>query len=193
MLDSHTPDQQALDEAIGRICTNFGDQYWLERDTDGNYPEDFVDAIASGGWLGIAMPKAHGGAGLGITEAAFMMRRIAQSGGGFAAASSIHINIFGPHPIVKYGTPEQQERMLPPLIDGRDRTCFGVTEPNAGLDTGGIETRAEWDGRNYVVYGQKLWTSRGEHSDLIWGSLGVHLASNLGPLGVVWGRIWCLF
>jgi len=167
MLDSLTPDQQALDEAIGRICTNFGDQYWLERDTDGNYPEDFVDAIASGGWLGIAMPKAHGGAGLGITEAAFMMRRIAQSGGGFAAASSIHINIFGPHPIVKYGTPEQQERMLPPLIDGRDRTCFGVTEPNAGLDTGGIETRAEWDGRNYVVYGQKLWTSTAQRANKI--------------------------
>ncbi len=167
MMDTLTPDQQALDEAIARICADFGDEYWLARDTDGDYPEDFVSAIASGGWLGIAMPEAHGGAGLGITEAAIMMRRIAQSGGGFAAASSVHINIFGPHPIVKYGTPEQQARLLLPLIGGRDRTCFGVTEPDAGLDTGAIETRAEWDGNRYVVNGQKLWTSTAQRANKI--------------------------
>ncbi len=167
MMDTLTPDQQALDEAIARICADFGDEYWLARDTDGDYPEDFVSAIASGGWLSIAMPEAHGGAGLGITEAAIMMRRIAQSGGGFAAASSVHINIFGPHPIVKYGTPEQQARLLLPLIGGRDRTCFGVTEPDAGLDTGAIETRAEWDGNRYVVNGQKLWTSTAQRANKI--------------------------
>ncbi len=167
MTDSLTPDQQALDEAIARICADFGDDYWLARDTDGDYPEDFVAAIATGGWLGIAMPEAHGGAGLGVTEAAIMMRRIAQSGGGFAAASSLHINIFGPHPIVKFGTPEQQARLLPPLIRGEDRTCFGVTEPNAGLDTGAIETRAEWDGSHYVVHGQKLWTSTAQRANKI--------------------------
>ena len=167
MMDTLTPDQQALDEAIARICADFGDEYWLARDTDGDYPEDFVSAIASGGWLGIAMPEAHGGAGLGVTEAAIMMRRIAQSGGGFAAASSVHINIFGPHPIVKYGTPEQQARLLLPLIGGRDRTCFGVTEPDAGLDTGAIETRAEWDGNRYVVNGQKLWTSTAQRANKI--------------------------
>jgi acyl-CoA dehydrogenase len=167
MTDTLTPDQQALDEAIGRICADFGDDYWLPRDTDGEFPEDFVAAVAGGGWLGIAMPEAHGGAGLGVTEAAIMMRRIAQSGGGFAAASALHINIFGPHPIVKYGTPEQQARLLPPLIAGRDRTCFGVTEPNAGLDTGAIETRAEWNGTHYVVHGQKLWTSTAQRANKI--------------------------
>ena len=113
------------------------------------------------------MPEAHGGAGLGVTEAALMMRRVAQSGGGFAAASSLHINIFGPHPITKFGSAEQQARMLPPLIRGEDRTCFGVTEPNAGLDTGAIETRAEWDGSDYVVHGQKLWTSTAQRANKI--------------------------
>ena len=159
MTDSLSPDQSAIDEAIAKICADFGDAYWLARDTDGEFPEQFVAAITAGGWLGIAMPEAHGGAGLGVTEAALMMRRIAQCGGGFAAASSVHINIFGPHPVVKFGSAEQQARMLPPLIRGEDRTCFGVTEPNAGLDTGAIETRAEWDGSHYVVHGQKHWTS----------------------------------
>ena len=146
MTDSLSPDHRAIDEAIGKVCADFVDDYWLARDTDGEFPEQFVAAIAAGGWLGIAMPEAHGGAGLGVTEAALMMRRIAQSGGGFAAASSVHINIFGPQPIVKFGTAEQQARMLPPLMRGDDRSCFGVTEPNAGLDTGAIETRARVGG-----------------------------------------------
>ncbi|MEE8172114.1 MAG: acyl-CoA dehydrogenase family protein [Alphaproteobacteria bacterium] len=167
MTDLLSPDQSALDEAIGKICADFGDDYWLARDTDGEFPEQFVAAIAAGGWLGIAMPEAHGGAGLGVTEAAVMMRRIAQSGGGFAAASSLHINIFGPQPIVKFGTAEQQARMLPPLVRGEDRTCFGVTEPNAGLDTGAIETRADWDGSHYVVHGQKLWISTAQRANKI--------------------------
>ena len=167
MTDSLSPDHRAIDEAIGKVCADFGDDYWLARDTDGEFPEQFVAAIAAGGWLGIAMPEAHGGAGLGVTEAALMMRRIAQSGGGFAAASSVHINIFGPQPIAKFGTVEQQARMLPPLMRGDDRSCFGVTEPNAGLDTGAIETRAEWDGSHYVVHGQKHWTSVAQRANKI--------------------------
>lgn len=167
MTYSLSSDQNALDNAIGRICADFGDDYWLARDNDGNFPEEFVAAIAAGGWLGIAMPEEHGGTGLGVTEAALMMRRIAQSGGGFAAASSVHINIFGPHPITKYGSAEQQARMLPPLISGEDRTCFGVTEPNSGLDTSAIETRAEWDGSHYVVTGQKIWTSTAQRANKI--------------------------
>jgi len=154
-----TPDQIAVDDAIKRICLEFGDNYWLARDTDGKFPEDFVSAITSGGWLGITMPERYGGAGLGVTEAAIMLRRIAQSGGAFSAASAVHINIWGPQPIIKFGTPQQQEQMIPPIIRGEDRICFGVTEPNAGLDTGAIETRAKWDGKNYIVNGQKHWTS----------------------------------
>jgi acyl-CoA dehydrogenase len=167
MTYSLSSDHNALDEAIGRICADFGDDYWLARDSDGQFPEEFVAAIAAGDWLGIAMPEEHGGAGLGVTEAALMMRRIAQSGGGFTAASSVHINIFGPHPITKFGSAEQQARMLPPLISGEDRTCFGVTEPNAGLDTSAIETRAEWDGSHYVVTGQKIWTSTAQRANKI--------------------------
>ncbi len=167
MTDTLSPDQSAIDEAIGKICADFGDDYWLARDTDGEFPEQFVAAIAAGGWLGIAMPEAHGGAGLGVTEAALMMRRIAGSGGGFTAASALHINIFGPHPITVFGDAEQQARMLPPLIRGDDRTCFAVTEPNAGLDTGAIETRAVRDGSHYVVHGQKLWTSTAQRANKI--------------------------
>ena len=95
-----TPDQIAVDDAIKRICLEFGDNYWLARDTDGKFPEDFVSAITSGGWLGITMPERYGGAGLGVTEAAIMLRRIAQSGGAFSAASAVHLNIWGPQTII---------------------------------------------------------------------------------------------
>ena len=167
MTDSLTLDQHALEEAIGRICADFGDDYWLARDTDGEFPEQFVVAIAAGGWLGIAMPETYGGAGLGVTEAALMMRRIAQSGGGFAAASSVHINIFGPQPIVKFASAEQQARMLPPLIRGEQRACFGVTEPATGLDTTRLKPRAVRDGDRYIVNGKKVWTSTAQVADKI--------------------------
>ncbi|MDP6344903.1 MAG: acyl-CoA dehydrogenase family protein [Alphaproteobacteria bacterium] len=156
---SFTDDQLAVRDTIAKICEKYDDEYWLSRDRDGEFPEDFVKDLADGGWLGIAMPTEYGGSGLGITEAALMMQTIAQSGAGFSGCSSMHINIFGPHPIVVHGTDEQKQRMLPPLIKGEDRTCFGVTEPNAGLDTTRIETKAELQGDHYIVNGRKMWTS----------------------------------
>ena len=161
------PEKQALKDAIERLCADFGDDYWLARDTDGAWPEDFVRAVTEAGWLGIVMPEADGGAGLGVTDAAIMMQTVAASGGGFTAASSIHINLFGPQPIVHFGSDEQRARMLPPLIGGTERMCFGVTEPNAGLDTGAIETRAERDGDDYIITGQKVWTSTAQGADWI--------------------------
>jgi acyl-CoA dehydrogenase len=144
---------------IERICANFGDDYWLEQDRSATFPEAFYRAVADAGWLGIALPTAYGGAGLGITEAAIMMRAIAESGAGMSGASAIHMNIFGLEPVVVYGTAEQKARMLPPLIRGENKACFAVTEPDAGLNTTDIKTRAERRGKKYVITGQKIWIS----------------------------------
>ncbi|HKX37040.1 MAG TPA: acyl-CoA dehydrogenase family protein, partial [Burkholderiales bacterium] len=127
---SLTEEQQKIREAIAKLCERFPDDYWLKRDREGGFPADFHQAMAKDGWLGIAMPEAYGGAGLGITEAAVMMQAIAESGAGFSGASAIHMNIFGLNPVVVFGNEEQKARMLPPLIQGRHRACFAVTEPN---------------------------------------------------------------
>jgi len=160
-------DQIAIRDAIAKICAKYGDEYWLARDDDGVFPEDFVADIAGGGWLGIAMPEAYGGAGLGVTEAALIAQTIAQSGACLSGASSIHMNLFGPMPIVVFGTDEQKARMLTPLIEGRERCCFGVTEPDAGLNTTAITTRAERKGDHYVVNGRKMWTSTAQTANKI--------------------------
>ncbi|MCW3475313.1 acyl-CoA dehydrogenase family protein [Limobrevibacterium gyesilva] len=154
-----TDAQEALREAVARICRGFGDEYWLERDRHGGFPSDFHQALARDGWLGICMPAEYGGAGLGLAEAAIMMQAIAESGAGMSGASAVHINIFGLNPVVVFGSDAQKRRMLPPLIAGREKACFAVTEPNAGLDTTHLTTRAEKRGDRYVVNGQKVWIS----------------------------------
>lgn len=158
-------EQEALREAIGRICARFGDDYWLAKDRAHSFPHEFHQALAADGWLGICMPEAVGGAGLGVTEAAVMMQEIAQSGAAMSGASAVHMNIFGPMPVVVHGTPEQQARMLPPLIAGRERACFAVTEPNTGLDTTQLRTTAERRGDRYIVTGQKVWISTAQVAD----------------------------
>ncbi len=162
-----TEEQSDIRAAVGRICDRFGEDYWLDRDRNGGFPHDFHAAVAEGGWLGIAMPESVGGAGLGVTEAAIMMHTIARSPGAMAACSAVHMNIFGPHPIVVHGTPEQQARWLPELIEGRVKACFAITEPDAGLDTTDIKTRAERDGDGYVVSGRKIWTSTAQVADKV--------------------------
>ena len=118
---SLTPGQQEIREAILKVCAGFGDDYWLERDSDGEFPHAFHRAIADGGWLGIAMPEAYGGSGLGIAEAAVMMQAMAESGAAFSGASALHMNIFGLNPVVVFGT-EEQKRALPAAADrGRAR------------------------------------------------------------------------
>ena len=164
---SFTDDQIAVRDAIAKLCQKYDDAYWLERDTDGQFPEDFVKDMADGGWLGIAMPEEYGGSGLGVIEAALMMQTIAESGAGFSGASAVHINIFGPHPLVVHGTDEQKQKHLPALIAGKDRSCFGVTEPNAGLDTTRIETKAVRKGDHYIVNGRKMWTSTAQTANKI--------------------------
>jgi acyl-CoA dehydrogenase len=160
-------EQKSIQAAIEAICRQFGDDYWLSRDKDGAFPEAFVKAITEGGWLGIAMPEAYGGAGLGITEATILAHTIARSGAGMSGASAVHLNLFGPNPIVVFGTEEQKQRHLPPLIRGEQRACFGVTEPDAGLNTTRLATRAVRDGDHYVVNGRKLWTTTAQTADKI--------------------------
>jgi acyl-CoA dehydrogenase len=164
---SFTDDQIAVRDAITKLCEKYDDAYWLARDTDGVFPEDFVKDLADGGWLGIAMPEEYSGSGLGVIEAGLMMQAIAQSGAGFSGASAVHINIFGPNPLVVHGTAEQKQKYLPPLIAGKDRSCFGVTEPNAGLDTSRMETKAVLQGDKYIVNGRKMWTSTAQTANKI--------------------------
>ena len=154
-----TPEQQEIRAAVSRLCERFGDEYWLRKDEEGSFPHEFHQAMAEAGWLGIAMPEAYGGSGLGITEAAILMQAVAQSGAGFSGASAIHMNIFGLHPVVVFGSDEQKERFLPPLIAGKEKTCFAVTEPDAGLDTTRLKTRAVRDGGHYILSGRKIWIS----------------------------------
>jgi len=160
-------EQRSIQAAIQKICLQFDDDYWLQRDTDGVFPEAFVKAITDGGWLGIAMPEEYGGAGLGITEAAILAHTIARSGAGMSGASAIHLNLFGPNPIVVFGSDEQKQRFLPPLIEGRDRACFGVTEPDAGLNTSALTTRAIRDGDHYIINGRKMWTTTAQTANKI--------------------------
>ena len=160
-------DQRAIQDAIGRICDRFDDEYWLERDRSGEFPHEFYSALAEQGWLGICTPKRAGGAGLGVTEATLMMRTIAESGAGLSGASAVHINIFGLNPIAKFGTDEQMQRMIRPMAEGKAKACFGVTEPNAGLNTTQLSLRAEKRGSAYIVNGQKIWVSTAKVADNI--------------------------
>ena len=160
-------EHERIREAIEKVCTRFGDDYWLARDREGKFPQDFHQAMARDGWLGIAMPEAYGGAGLGISAAAVMMQAIAESGAGFSGASAVHMNIFGLNPVVVFGTEEQKRRMLPPLIEGRHRACFAVTEPNTGLNTRKLTVKAEKKGDRYYVSGQKVWISTAQVAEKV--------------------------
>jgi acyl-CoA dehydrogenase len=154
-----SPEQESIREAIAAICARFDDEYWLTKDRVGGFPYELHGALAEGGWLGICIPEAYGGSGLGIMEAAIMMHTIAASGAGMSGASAVHMNIFGLNPVVMFGTEEQKGRMLPPLIAGREKACFAVTEPNTGLNTTQLKLQAKRQGDHYVLDGAKVWIS----------------------------------
>jgi acyl-CoA dehydrogenase len=157
----------SIRDAVARVCSDFDDEYWRQTDEGGEFPRDFVKAMADGGWLGIAMPEDVGGAGLGLTEAATMMQAVTESGAGFSGASSIHLNIFGLMPLVKFGNEVQRGTHLPRIISGEDSACFGVTEPNSGLDTASLETKASRNGKGWVINGRKIWTSGAQNANKI--------------------------
>ena len=159
-------DQADLVAGVQASLRPFDDAYWLDCDREHRFPETFVQAMAKGGWLGVTLPEAYGGAGLGVTEAALMMLEVARAGG-MTAASSIHMNIFGPKAIVQFGTEAQRAAWLPELISGRTKSCFAVTEPDTGLDTTRLTTRAVRQGARYTVNGRKMWTSTAQVADRI--------------------------
>ena len=160
-----TEDQKTIREAVMQHCSQFSDDYWLDHDRTGEWPVEFYNAMAEAGWLGIAMPESVGGAGLGITEAAIMMQAVAEAGGGMTAASAIHGPVFGLEPVILFGTEDQQQRMIPPVLRGEERMCFAVTEPNTGLDTTSLKTRAERVDGGYRVNGDKIWITNAHVAD----------------------------
>ncbi|MBT6185490.1 MAG: acyl-CoA/acyl-ACP dehydrogenase [Betaproteobacteria bacterium] len=162
-----TPAREQIVASVQTVCDRFNDDFWLEKDQKKEFPFEFHRAMSESGWLGITMPVEFGGAGLGVTEAALMMHTVGRSAGAFAACSSIHINLFGPHAIIKYGTPEQKSKWIPRLITGEDKVAFGVTEPDVGLDTTRIKTRAVRRGSHYEISGSKVWMSTAQIANKI--------------------------
>ncbi|MDB5829979.1 MAG: acyl-CoA dehydrogenase [Variovorax sp.] len=160
-----TPEQQQIRDAVQTLCDRFDDEYWRDKDEKHAFPVEFQKAVAEAGWLGIMMPEAYGGSGLGLTEAALLMQTVGNSAGVLAACSTIHINIFAPHAVAVHGTEQQKEAILPPLNRGEDVVCFAVTEPDAGLDTTHITTRATRTADGYVITGRKMWTSTAQRAN----------------------------
>ncbi|MFD4876188.1 acyl-CoA dehydrogenase family protein [Streptomyces sp. NPDC058420] len=162
-----TEDQETIRESVAGLLRDYGDQYWMAKDQAHEFPTEFYDTVAGGGWLGITIPEEYGGHGLGITEASLLLEEVARSGGGMNAASAIHLSIFGMHPVVVHGSEELKRRTLPRIASGDLHVCFGVTEPGAGLDTASITTYARRDGDHYVVNGRKVWISKAMESEKI--------------------------
>jgi len=158
-------EQEAIVESVSRLCAQFDADYWRKTDETGDFPEEFVAAMAAGGWLGTAMPAELGGAGLGLTEAALVMQAVTQSGAGFSGASAMHLNIFGPMPIVRYGSEDLRNRAIPRLMSGEDKICIGITEPDSGLDTTSLTTRAVRTNDGYVISGRKVWTTMAQRAN----------------------------
>src|SRR6202163_2365323 len=159
--------QESIRDAVAKICARFDDAYWLKKDKEGGFPADFHKALADAGWLGICIPEAYGGSGLGIVDAAIMMRTMAESVAGMSGASAVHMNVFGLNPVVVFGNEEQCKRMLPPIVQGTERACFAVTEPNTRLNTTQLKTRAVRSGNKYIVNGQKVWISTAQVAEKI--------------------------
>ncbi|MGR3874967.1 acyl-CoA dehydrogenase family protein [Streptomyces graminifolii] len=162
-----TEDQETIRKSVAGLLRDYGDQYWMAKDQAHEFPTEFYDTVAGGGWLGITIPEEYGGHGLGITEASLLLEEVARSGGGMNAASAIHLSIFGMHPVVVHGSEELKRRTLPRIASGDLHVCFGVTEPGAGLDTASITTYARRDGGHYVVNGRKVWISKAMESEKI--------------------------
>ncbi|MEV0904148.1 acyl-CoA dehydrogenase family protein [Streptomyces hokutonensis] len=162
-----TEDQETIRKSVAGLLRDFDDQYWMAKDQAHEFPTEFYETVAGGGWLGITIPEEYGGHGLGITEASLLLEEVARSGGGMNAASAIHLSIFGMHPVVVHGSEELKRRTLPRIANGDLHVCFGVTEPGAGLDTASITTYARRDGDHYVANGRKVWISKAMESEKI--------------------------
>ena len=157
---------EAIRDGVRRVCADFPDEYWSEKDKAHEFPWEFYEKIAEGGWVGIAIPEEFGGGGKGITEASIVLEEIAASGAAMNGCSAIHLSMFGMEPVRKYGSSELVSEVLPGVASGEIHVAFGVTEPDAGTDTTKIRTRAERDGDEYVITGAKVWTSKAPYCDM---------------------------
>jgi acyl-CoA dehydrogenase len=166
-MTSDGDDVTLIREAVAKVCAAFPDTYWYDCDEQHRFPREFYDAMAGGGWIGIAIPEQYGGAGRGVTEAAAILEEVAASGACMNGASSIHLSIFGMHPVVLHGTEEMKREYLPRVADGSLHVAFGITEPDAGTDTTKIKTRAVRDGDSYLINGRKVWTTKALEADRI--------------------------
>ena len=167
-MDFETTDEhQLIRDAVGKICTDFPDEYWSKCDNEHLFPWDFYNALAEAGWIGIAIPEQYGGSGRGITEASIVLEEVAASGAAMNGASGIHLSIFGMHPVVKYGSEDMKQKYLPRVAAGDLHVAFGVTEPDAGTDTTSIKTAARLDGDHYLVKGRKVWTTKALDSERV--------------------------
>jgi len=167
-MDFETTDEhQLIRDAIGKICADFPDEYWSKCDNGHLFPWDFYNALAEAGWIGIAIPEQYGGSGRGITEASIVLEEVAASGAAMNGASSVHLSIFGMHPVVKYGSEDMKQKYLPRVAAGDLHVAFGVTEPDAGTDTSSIKTTARLDGDQYLVKGRKVWTTKALDSERV--------------------------
>lgn len=162
-----TTEQQQIRDSVLKLCSRFDEQYWLERDESGEFPEDFCRTLADEGWIGVAIPEAYGGSGLGTTEAALVVQAISESGAANSGVSAVAIGLFGVTPILAYASEDQKQRWLPRIVRRDDIACFGVTEANTGHDTTRLKTRAERDGDHYVVRGEKVWISTAQVANKI--------------------------
>ena len=162
-----TPEQNQIREAVLQLCKQFDDQYWLDRDADGKYPEEFCRALADGGWIGVAIPEEYGGTGLGVTEAALVVQAISESGAANSGVSAVAIGLFGVTPLLAYGSEEQKSTWLPRIVRRDDIACFGVTEANTGHDTTRLKTRAVRNGDHYTIHGEKVWISTAQVANKI--------------------------
>ena len=160
-------EQLLIRESVVKLCADFPDDYWSKKDTEHEFPWDFYEAMAEAGWLGIAIPEAYGGSGRGITEASLVLEEVAASGAAMNGATSLHLTIFGMHPVVKYGSEEMKQKYLPRVAKGDLHVAFGVTEPDAGTDTSSITTSARLEGDNYLVKGRKVWTTKALQSEKV--------------------------
>jgi acyl-CoA dehydrogenase len=153
-------EHQLIRDSVRRVCADFPDEYWSKCDSQHEFPWDFYNAMAAGGWIGIAIPEAYGGAGRGVTEASIVLEEVAASGAAMNGATSLHLSIFGMEPVVRYGSDELRQRYLPRVASGELHVAFGVTEPDAGTDTTSISTSARREGDHYLVRGRKVWTTK---------------------------------
>ena len=157
---SETDEHRLIRDTVRKVCADFPDEYWAEKDEAHEFPWAFYRAMADGGWLGIAIPEAYGGSGRGLTEASIVLEEVAASGAAMNGCSALHLSIFGMHPVVRHGSEAMKQAYLPPVASGDLHIAFGVTEPDAGTDTTSITTAARRDGDRYLVRGRKVWTTK---------------------------------